>query len=211
MLFHRGVYFPLLITPSFSHCCHFSGREVAPSVVAPSYESLRKGCSRGATSHLVDLFPPLMDVWSCGLLKKVQGLQSSPLPLCAVKAKLNCIDSSVRGKTLATPDVEGVWSKGNRADLNWRDRGELRGISLLLLLLQKRHGAGDLLLLIGATLQHHLPLPVCQPLHQQKQKSRALPQPRAMAWPLPSSGPELSAVACFARATGQPKYSWLSN
>lgn len=32
-----------------------------------------------------------------------------------------------------------------------------------------------------------------------------------MMWPLPSTGPELSAVACFARARGQPRYGGLSN
>lgn len=146
MLFCRDVYFPPLITTSFSHqgLTLFFGREVAPSVIASSYKSWRKGSGRGHQPFSWSV-STLKDVWSCALLKKVQGLQSSPLSLCAVEAKLNCIDSRVRGETLATPAMEGVWSKGIRADLNWRDRGELGGISLLLLLLQGKwwHGAGD--------------------------------------------------------------------
>lgn len=116
VLLCKCLYFPPLITPSLSP---LPFPWVAPSVVAPSYKSHGKEFSRGASSHLVDLFPLL---W-------MKGQCSIPPPrLCAAEAKLNCADSSASNKALDAPAMErcGVRGKGEI----WGDRGGLGGDKL---------------------------------------------------------------------------------
>lgn len=113
VLFCKCLYFPPLITPSLSP---LPFPWVAPSVVAPSYKSHGKGFSRGASSHLVDLFPLLWMKVQCSI---------PPPRLCAAEAKLNCADSSASNKALDAPAIEkcGVRGEGEI----WGDRGGLGG------------------------------------------------------------------------------------